>query len=90
MAAVMCRVGRSSLPRVGVQLGVPAQYGRVAWYGRGPHECYPDRKYGAPLRQHAADSVRDLHVPYIFPSAPAPFLMKVKSSGAVWRLLSVP
>jgi len=41
----------------------------VAWYGRGPHECYPDRQSGAPLRRHAVDDVAALHVPYIMPGA---------------------
>ncbi|EIE18998.1 hypothetical protein COCSUDRAFT_20201 [Coccomyxa subellipsoidea C-169] len=58
----------SSLPRIGMHLGVPAQFSRVHWYGRGPHESYPDRKYGAFLRQYSLDHVQEMHVPYIFPS----------------------
>ncbi|PRW56286.1 Beta-galactosidase isoform A [Chlorella sorokiniana] len=57
-----------SLPRVGICFGVPSALDAVQWYGRGPHECYPDRKAGAALRCHSAASVGDLHVPYIFPS----------------------
>ena len=41
------------------------------WYGRGPHECYADRKAGAPLRWHSTHThtgVDDLHVPYVFPT----------------------
>ncbi|CAL8464023.1 g3558 [Coccomyxa elongata] len=58
----------SSLPRIGMHLGIPAQFSRVHWYGRGPHESYPDRKYGAFLRQYSLDHVHEMHVPYIFPS----------------------
>lgn len=58
-----------SLPRVGLRFGVPPEYSQVEWYGRGPHECYPDRKAGAALRRHSAQSVEELRVPYVFPSA---------------------
>lgn len=57
-----------SLPRVGLSLGVPGSLQQVQWYGRGPHECYPDRKAGAALRCHSAEAVAELHVPYVFPS----------------------
>ena len=57
-----------SLPRVGVRLGAAPQLQRVQWYGRGPFECYPDRKLGALLRCHEARAVHDMHVPYVFPS----------------------
>lgn len=72
MTCVVCR----SLPRIGVHLGVPAQYTQVHWYGRGPHECYPDRQYGAPLRQYSVQNVNEFHVPYMFPSA-APFKFNI-------------
>lgn len=55
-----------------MHLGVPAQFSRVHWYGRGPHESYPDRKYGAFLRQYSLDHVHEMHVPYIFPSTRRP------------------
>ncbi len=32
------------LPRLGVQLRLPAGFDRFAWYGLGPHESYPDRR----------------------------------------------
>ncbi|KAL4457400.1 hypothetical protein ABPG75_012265 [Micractinium tetrahymenae] len=57
-----------SLPRVGICFGVPSNLQQVDWYGRGPHECYADRKSGAPLRCHSADAVEQLHVPYVYPS----------------------
>jgi hypothetical protein len=65
--------GFKSLPRVGIHLalavlGPDAASTPVAWYGAGPHECYPDRKDGAPVRVHTAPGgVAGLHVPYVFP-----------------------
>ena len=60
---------RRSLARVGVHLGVPSQFSAVEWYGRGPHENYADRKYGAFLRRHAVERLEQLHTPYIFTGA---------------------
>ena len=48
-------------------MGVPQGYKQVEWYGRGPHECYPDRIYGAPLRRYRVPDAAQLHTPYIFP-----------------------
>jgi beta-galactosidase len=47
------------LPRVGVQMGIPRELATVAYYGRGPHENYWDRKSGSALGQyqHDVDSV---------------------------------
>lgn len=43
----------ASLPRVGVVAAVAGELGAsVQWRGRGPHECYPDRKFSSPLRLH--------------------------------------
>ena len=60
-----------SLARIGVHFTVPRPVGAagVEWYGRGPHECYPDRQAGAPLRRHAVAEAEALHVPYIVPGA---------------------
>jgi beta-galactosidase len=33
--------------RAGLQLTLPGEFNEIEWYGRGPHECYPDRKSGA-------------------------------------------
>jgi len=35
------------MPRFGMQMTVPAAFESMAWYGRGPHESYWDRKTGA-------------------------------------------
>jgi beta-galactosidase len=44
---------KASLPRVGLHAALAGDLGaRVAWRGRGPHECYPDRKLSAPLRHY--------------------------------------
>jgi beta-galactosidase len=37
------------LPRFGVMLAVPKEVDQVAWYGRGPHETYWDRKTGGEI-----------------------------------------
>jgi hypothetical protein len=42
-----------SLPRVGLRCRVPSDLSEAAWYGMGPHECYPDRMASAQLRQHS-------------------------------------
>ncbi len=54
------------LPRVGLQMIMPAEYDRVLWYGYGPHENYPDLNTSALLGQYAA-MVDDLHEPYVRP-----------------------
>ncbi|KAL3153868.1 hypothetical protein ABBQ32_013441 [Trebouxia sp. C0010 RCD-2024] len=55
-----------SLPRIGLHFGVPKRCEQVQWYGAGPHECYWDRKSGAPAREYSS-TVKDMHVPYIVP-----------------------
>lgn len=39
----------ADLPRVGVVFTLPGSFDRVRWYGRGPHENYPDRNRSAML-----------------------------------------
>jgi beta-galactosidase len=39
----------ADLPRVGVTFGLPARFRNVRWFGRGPHENYPDRNRSAML-----------------------------------------
>ncbi|KAG2489983.1 hypothetical protein HYH03_011612 [Edaphochlamys debaryana] len=55
-----------SLPRVGVRGAAPGRLGSVAWLGRGPQECYADRKAGARVGTYGA-SVRQMRTPYVFP-----------------------
>ncbi len=42
------------IPRVGVELALPAGAEQLAWYGRGPHENYCDRVHGAAVGQSIA------------------------------------
>ncbi|MHA2939084.1 beta-galactosidase [Vibrio sp. RC27] len=56
-----------SLPRVGVELGLNRQPESVNWYGRGPHENYPDRKASAQIGNYTV-SLSEMHTPYIFPT----------------------
>lgn len=55
------------LPRIGVTMDVPNTLDQFEWYGRGPHETYPDRKWGAEVDVYTG-SVADQFVPYQPPS----------------------
>ncbi|MDR0510756.1 MAG: DUF4981 domain-containing protein [Rikenellaceae bacterium] len=52
--------------RIGMQGEVPATYGSVAYYGRGPQENYSDRKLGATIELYNT-SVADMMTRYIVP-----------------------
>jgi len=54
------------LPKVGMSLQLPIEHQSIAWFGRGPHENYPDRKEGARLGYYKS-SIDGLHTPYIRP-----------------------
>lgn len=54
------------LPRVGVEFHLEKSIDQIKWYGRGPFECYPDRKAAAHVGVYE-QKVGDLHVPYIVP-----------------------
>lgn len=54
------------LPRVGVELHLDRSLDQVSWYGKGPFECYPDRKEAAHVGTYESN-VEDMHVPYIVP-----------------------
>ena len=56
-----------SLARVGMELIVPNTQNAVDWFGRGPHENYPDRIMSAHIARHSC-SIEEMHTPYIFPS----------------------
>ena len=55
------------VPRIGVELVLPGALERLAWYGRGPHENYVDRKCGAALGLYES-TVSDQFYPYVYPS----------------------
>jgi beta-galactosidase len=42
------------LPRLGIAFCLPATYDNFTWYGRGPHENYPDRKASAAMGRWSA------------------------------------
>jgi len=54
------------LPRVGVVLRVAPEYKILRWYGRGPHENYPDRNTSAAVGLWSG-TVADQYVPYVRP-----------------------
>ncbi len=54
------------LPRFGMRLRVPARFGQVEWYGRGPHENYWDRRASAFVGLYRS-TVREQFVPYVSP-----------------------
>ncbi|GAB4852088.1 hypothetical protein Ancab_016278 [Ancistrocladus abbreviatus] len=54
------------LPRVGVEFHLDKSMDQVKWYGKGPFECYPDRKAAAHIGTYEK-TVREMHVPYIVP-----------------------
>jgi beta-galactosidase len=54
------------IPRMGMQMQVPEAYSNLKWFGRGPHENYPDRKTSALVGLYVS-SVADQYVPYIRP-----------------------
>ncbi|WP_282056712.1 glycoside hydrolase family 2 TIM barrel-domain containing protein [Maribacter luteus] len=58
--------GKGVLPRMGMNIKLNKDLDRVSYYGRGPHENYPDRKEGAFVGLYKAE-VKDFYVPYIRP-----------------------
>jgi beta-galactosidase len=55
------------LPRIGLELTLPAGFERLVWYGRGPQENYCDRKLGAALGIYTS-SVDEQFTPYVYTS----------------------
>lgn len=54
------------LARVGTVLEVVPGLDRVEWFGRGPHETYPDRRRAGRVGRWRS-TLDDLHVPYVRP-----------------------
>lgn len=50
-----------------MEFALPLFERNIKWYGRGPHENYPDRKVGAMIAQHE-QKIEQMHTPYIFPT----------------------
>jgi beta-galactosidase len=55
------------VPRVGVEVILPAGMETITWYGRGPHENYVDRKLGAAVGRYQS-TVTEQFTPYVYPS----------------------
>ncbi|KAG7948524.1 hypothetical protein I3843_13G012200 [Carya illinoinensis] len=68
---VECKVKPNSsnlppLPRVGLEFHLEESMNNIKWFGKGPFECYPDRKAAAHVGFYE-QKVGDMHVPYIVP-----------------------
>jgi beta-galactosidase/evolved beta-galactosidase subunit alpha len=55
-----------SLPRIGLQMTAPLTLDRIAWFGRGPGESYPDTLQANRVGLWTA-GLDELYTPYIFP-----------------------
>ncbi len=55
-----------TLPRIGLKMALAEGMENIQWYGRGPHENYPDRKASAFLGQYES-TVTNLFTPYLIP-----------------------
>jgi beta-galactosidase len=54
------------LPKSGLELTLHPSLDRLTWYGRGPHETYPDRKTGARFGVYSA-TIDEMVEPYLIP-----------------------
>jgi len=54
------------LPRLGVRLRLARRYDQLTWWGRGPHENYPDRKLSADIGVYRSTAAEQ-YVPYVDP-----------------------
>ena len=80
----------TDLARVGVALETIPGFEDASWYGRGPHESYPDRRRGARVGRWQS-TVTELATPYIRPQecggrADVRWLELVDGAGRTIRL----
>lgn len=54
------------LPKIGMQIQLPASFRNLSWYGRGPFESYWDRKSSARVGEYSGQ-IADQHFSYIMP-----------------------
>ncbi|SDI41091.1 glycoside hydrolase family 2 TIM barrel-domain containing protein [Nonomuraea jiangxiensis] len=54
------------IPRLGLTMSLPREVARVAWFGLGPGEAYPDTGLAARVGRWSA-TVAELQTPYVFP-----------------------
>ena len=52
------------LPRIGATFNAPARFTKIRYYGRGPHENYPDRNASATIGVYESDPDQ---LPYLVP-----------------------
>lgn len=60
------RAELSYLPKIGLQLRLAGVLNNLAWFGRGPHESYCDRKESTPVGLYQG-TVQQQYVPYVKP-----------------------
>jgi len=65
-ASFVPRAKLPELPRFGMQMAMPADFSRMTWFGRGPHESYWDRKTGAAVGLYSGPVREQVHV-YVRP-----------------------
>jgi beta-galactosidase len=56
----------TEVPRIGMQMQLPPEYGNIKWYGRGPQESYADRKTSAFVGLYES-TAPDQYFPYVRP-----------------------
>lgn len=54
------------IPRVGMQMQMPVEFGNITWFGRGPQENYADRKTAAFTGLYES-TVSEQYFPYVRP-----------------------
>ena len=54
------------LPRYGMLIDLDGRFDTAEWFGRGPHENYPDMKQSAPVSAYSLPVAR-MHEPYVRP-----------------------
>ncbi len=64
---VLVSPGLPPLPRIGLELQLPASLDQLTWFGRGPQENYVDRKLGAAVGLYHSTVAEQL-TPYVYPS----------------------
>ncbi|MBK6936914.1 MAG: beta-galactosidase [Chitinophagaceae bacterium] len=64
--AMDVKPGLPNLPKFGMQMGIPANYNNIEWFGRGPYENYIDRRYGADVGRYSA-GIKKFIEPYVVP-----------------------
>ncbi len=84
----------TDLPRVGVDLVLPALLEELEWYGRGPWENYSDRKAAALVGCYRS-TVAEQYVPYVMPQehghkTDVRWLALRSAQGAELRVQGVP